>query len=292
MKHGELLSKAWNIIWEHKYLIVLGLLVALGSSGSQATAQSANQPVLKLDQQWELPLPPDWGSESVAPMQDIRLPTVSTAYATFLVGIALIAALAVWVVSTISRGALIVGASAADRGETTGLRESFAAAWQRGWRLLGIGAFPAIPVLFLLLGALGAASMYSGLPPVIDSLVQIGAPRNITVILAGLTFVALPLALVLNTLRTFANRACMLEDCGLVAAYGRGLGVLFENIGSALILLVIQVGIGIVLALSLLLPALCCLFWPLLLLVQGVSAAFFSTVWTLAWRQWSAATSP
>jgi hypothetical protein len=55
-----------------------------------------------------------------------------------------------------------------------------------------------------------------------------------------------------------------------------------------LLLFLIQVAIGIVLGLVLLLPALCCLFWPLLILVQGASAAFFSTMWTLAWKRWVA----
>jgi hypothetical protein len=54
-------------------------------------------------------------------------------------------------------------------------------------------------------------------------------------------------------------------------------------------LFLIQVGMGIALALGLLLPALCCVFWPLLLLVQGTAAAFFSTMWTLAWRRWTGA---
>jgi hypothetical protein len=221
-------------------------------------------------------------------MPDLGLPTVSVAFTAFLVGIALIAALVVWVVSTLSRGALIVGASTIDAVETAGLPEAFAAAWQRGWVLLGISVFPAIPALLLFLGGLGAATAYNGLPPVIDRLAPIEAPRNITLILAGLTCAALPLALVLNTLRTFANRACMLEDCGVLAAYGRGFKVLAEHIGPALILLLLQVAIGFALLLILLLPALCCLFWPLLILVQGTAMAFTSSVWTLAWRQWTA----
>ena len=109
MKYGELLSKAWNIIWEHKFLIVLGILVALGSSGSQATAQSGSQSVLKMDHQRGLPLPPDWGGESIPPIQDIGLPTIPVTFSVILVGIALVVALAVWVVSTLSRGALIAG---------------------------------------------------------------------------------------------------------------------------------------------------------------------------------------
>ena len=33
MDYGKLLTRAWNIIWEHKFLILLGVLVALGGTG-------------------------------------------------------------------------------------------------------------------------------------------------------------------------------------------------------------------------------------------------------------------
>jgi hypothetical protein len=147
--------------------------------------------------------------------------------------------------------------------------------------------------LVLFLGALGAAAIYVGLPPVIDGLDQVAGPRaiNIWLILGMLTCVALPFIFVLNLLRAFANRACMLEDCGVIAAYKRGFSVLIDNIGSGLLLFLIQVAVGIALGLVLLLPALCCLLWPLLLLVQGTAAAYFSTMWTLAWRLWTSAAS-
>jgi len=40
MEYGKLLSQAWNITWEHKFLILLGVLVALG--GGQATCRERN----------------------------------------------------------------------------------------------------------------------------------------------------------------------------------------------------------------------------------------------------------
>jgi hypothetical protein len=56
-------------------------------------------------------------------------------------------------------------------------------------------------------------------------------------------------------------------------------------------LFLIQVGIGIALALALFLPgiiaALCCFLWPLLLLFNGAVTAFTSSLWTLAWRNWT-----
>jgi hypothetical protein len=206
--------------------------------------------------------------------------------ALILVGIALTIALAVWVVSTLSRGALIAGASAADVGSVTNFGETFSVAWRKGWTLIGIGIFPAIPALLLLLVSLGAAGLYMGASPMFDNMEQFAAPRNVGVVLVVLTCIVLPFALLLNLLRTFANRACMLEGCGVFAAYARGFNVLIENIGPALLLFLIQLGVSIALGLILLLPALCCLFWPLLILVQGLFAAYFSTMWTLAWRRW------
>jgi hypothetical protein len=216
----------------------------------------------------------------------LGLPVVSMLVAFALVGIALTIALALWVVSTLARGALIAGASAADAGSATSFGEAFAMAWEKGWTLLGIGVFPAIPALVLLLGALGAATVYVSAPPVIDGLDPVAGPRNVWVILTALTCVALPFMFGLNLLRTFANRACILDDCSVFAAYGRGFRVLVDNVGSALLLFLIQIGSGIALGLVLLLSALCCLLWPLLLLVQGTAAAYFSTMWTLAWRRW------
>ena len=136
---------------------------------------------------------------------------------------------------------------------------------------------------------LGSAVVYLGMPPVIDRVGPLTGPRNVWLIVGALTCLALPVMLVLDLMRTFANRACMLEDSGVLAAYGRGFKLLGENLASALLLFVIQVGIGIALGLALLLPALCCLVWPLLILVQGTSAAYFSTMWTVAWRQWTGA---
>jgi hypothetical protein len=83
----------------------------------------------------------------------------------------------------------------------------------------------------------------------------------------------------------------MLEDLGVIASYRRGLNVLVENIGPALILFLLQIVIGAVLAVMLFLPGLimvlCCILWPVLLLLRGAIAAYFSTMWTLAWREWT-----
>lgn len=52
--------------------------------------------------------------------------------------------------------------------------------------------------------------------------------------MAMLACIALPLALVLELLRALANRACMLEGLGVLDAYRRGIEILVENLGVAL----------------------------------------------------------
>lgn len=289
MEYRNLLSRTWNLIWEHKFLILLGILVALGSSGGGGSLSSGSRSLPQSDQELHLPILPDWLGVPIPPARELELPVISTVVPLVLAGIALSIAIAVWVLSTLARGALIAGASAVDAGSVTNFGQAFAAAWRKGWTLLGIGVFPAIPALILLLGALGAAAIYIGLPPVIDGLNQVASLRNVWLTLGMLTCVALPFLFVLNLLRTFANRACMLDGCGPFAAYRRGFSILVENIGSSLILFLVQMAVGITLGLVLLLPALCCLLWPLLLLPQGTAAAYFSTMWTLAWRLWTSA---
>jgi hypothetical protein len=110
-------------------------------------------------------------------------------------------------------------------------------------------------------------------------------------IVAVLACLLISIALVLSLLRTFANRACMIEGVGVFAAYKRGFSVLMENFGPALVIFLIQIAVSIGVGIAMILPgivmALCCLLWPVLLLVQGAMAAYFSTVWTLAWREWT-----
>jgi len=83
----------------------------------------------------------------------------------------------------------------------------------------------------------------------------------------------------------------MLENLGVIDSYRRGTSVLRANLGEAILLFLLQIVIFIVLGVLAFLPglvaALCCLLWPLLLVVQGAMSAFVSSLWTLAWRTWT-----
>jgi hypothetical protein len=289
MDYGNLLNRAWTIIWKYKFLIVLGILVAL-SSGIGSGASSSVSFTFTRDLQS--------GGEARSALEALQDPwdpasmPVRMVMGLALAGLVLALALIVWAVSTISRGGLIAGVESA---ETRGV-PNFGLAWDAGfrrvWTLLGIAIVPAIPGLLVLLAGLGSFFFTA------DLFGQAGAPRTnaLALVLVFLACIAVPLSLVLELLRTLANRACMLEGRGVIDAYGRGFRVLAANFGSALVLFLLQVVISIGVAILLIVPValtvLCCVLWPLLIFAQGVVAAYFSTMWTLAWREWTVLSEP
>jgi hypothetical protein len=284
MDYGKLLSRALNIIWEHKFLILLGVLVALGGGGGYNPSFSGGDFDGQTTNGGDFEVRPgEW------PNLD-QLPNwfgIAGALLVILIGVAVVIGLALWLVSTIARGGLIAGVDTIEAGGASSFSQAWSAGWHKGWRLIGIGIIPAIPVLFLVVTALG----------LIGSLALLGTggagriEAGVGVTVAAVACVAIPISIALSLLRTLANRACMLEDQGVFGSYRRGWTVLRQNFGPALILFLIQVGIGIGLAITLLIPGLimllCCILLPVWLLIQGAITAYFSTLWTLAWREWT-----
>ncbi len=286
MDYGNLFSKAWDLVWKNKFMILLGVLVVIGGAGGGGGTQGAAG-----GNGVDFQQPPRFYFES--PFQNLNLPVLPMIGIGILAVIVVIFALAVWVIGTTSRGGLIFGANSLSQGQTTTFGESFQAGWSKALRLIGIGIVPAIPVLLLMVIALSSVGIYGGFSHVIQEGEIITAPRTGDFLwpIGLLACLLVPLTLLLSLLRTFANRACMLEDLGIFESYRRGFEVLVENLGPAIVLFLIQIAISIGIWIVLLLPgiliALCCFLWPLLLLIQGTFAAWYSTLWTLAWNQWT-----
>ncbi len=278
MDYGNTINRAVKLVWEKKYLIVLGILAALGSGAGGGGGGGGGGG--------------DNGqSGAFAPMSG-EMTALVIAMIVAVVCVALLIGLAFFVISAVARGGLIAGVN----DEESGIKSSFGQAWRAGWqkagRLIGIGILPGIPGILLLLVVLFGLVAYGGMA----ALVGEGFPSRflgpeLGITLAVVACVLLPVVLVLSILRTFAERACMLEDLGVIASYRRGWEVLSANLGEALLLFLLQLGIGLLLGIVLFLPgiliALCCFLWPLLFIAQGYVTAAVSALWTLAWRQWT-----
>ena len=290
MDYGKLFSRAWDLIWKHKFLILLGVLVALGGAGGGGGSQGMNAG--GSDFNFQQPPQFDFHYDLTRPFQGLDLPVLAVGGILVLVLIFVLIGLVMWVISTTARGGLIHGANQVSQEKESSFGESFQAGWRKIWRLIGIGLVPALPALLLGVLALVSLGMYSGISVIQGPGMGLDLPRmGVFAPAVVLSCVLVPLILVLSLLRTFANRACMLENLGVFASYRRGAEVLGANLGSALILFLLQLAISIGIAVVMFLPgiliALCCFLWPLLLLVQGTFVAFYSTLWTLAWNQWT-----
>jgi len=301
MDYGRLLRRAWDVIWAHKFLILLGVLVALVGTGGSASGTGFRFDGSDFD--FDGRMPRDFREfrdfPSVPEMPQFRdspqswgIPVLAGIVAIVAICIGAVLGLALWGVSTVARGGLISGVDTITAGGTSGFGQAFGAGWRRIWPLLGIGIVPAIPGLLIFVAGLGAAGVLALASQVFGGN-SLALLPGVGAILIPVLCILVPIALVLNLLRTFANRACMLEDLGVFAAYKRGWNVLIANIGPAIVLFVIQIGINIALGLLMLLPGLlmmlCCILWPVLILIEGTKAAYFSTLWTLAWKEWTAA---
>ncbi len=269
MSSGVLLSRAWDTFWNNKFLILLGVLVVLGMGPIFALQQMLSQ--------WPLSL----------------------------TCVLIIVAIALWVVGTIARGALIAGVAQTETAGASSFGQAWNAGWRKGWRLVGIGLIPAVPrfvlgwmiftVIFLLIFLTGVAAMGGYYD--YDPLDTFGAGMSIVV--GAIICLLAIVPLVLGLLRLMANRAYVLEDIDVFKSYRRGWEVLRENLRQGIILILIQIVIQIVLNLLLfvlpfvpvlvsswswpLWPVLWTVLWP----IGSAFSAYFSTVWTLAWREWT-----
>lgn len=279
MEYGNLFGRAANLVWNRKFLIVLGMLAALGGGGGLSAGSNSARGGGEFDFPRGMQMPD---------LSNVEIGAIGGAGLLLLCTI-LFVVLAVWVVATLGRGGMIRAVDDLEESRETGLGISLRAAWQRIWTLLGIALLPGIPAFVLVALTLFAGLTLFNMVEITDAAVPVRT--TLGAVVALLTCVLLGLSLFLGLLRTFADRACLLEGRGILDAYARGWSVLSQNLGAAIILFLLQIVITIGLAILLFLPgivlALCCLLWPLLLVVQGAITAFFSSVWTLAWREWT-----
>jgi hypothetical protein len=284
MDYGKLFTRAWDTLWKNAFLILLGALAVFGRGNTGGGGQSQF-----LFQRGEIPWEDMQPSDFGMPFLNGDIPEFALGGMFLLVVIGLVLlGLVFWALGLVARGGLISAVDDLERGEPTSFGTAFQAGWGKIWNLLGIGLVPAIPGLILFVITISIL-IFSGVS--FDPGMEMswdGARVFAPVVFLVCLFV--PIMLIVSALQTFANRSCMLEGTGVFGSYRRGLEVLGDNLGSAVILYLIQVVLSITLGILFLIPsilaAVCCLLWPLWILIQAAFMAFYSILWTLAWREW------
>lgn len=231
MDYGAIISRAWRITWNNKFLWVLGFLAALGSVGSNSGYRSSVQS----------------GSDEFSPEQIIGIASLVIAVICF----ALLLGLVIWLVSLVSRGGLISAAARLDAGESVTLGEAFGAGTNAIGRLVGVTIMLYAP--FILVGLLafflaivggGVAAFGAMEADNLDLLFQrMGVVAIVFVCLACLL---IPFVLLINLIHPFALRGTMLQQLGVVDSIRHGWRILRDNFGDILLLAILFFVINLV----------------------------------------------
>ncbi len=311
MDFGEVLRRAWKIVWKFKVLWIFGIFAGCtrggasfnGGGSSWTSGPSSSTPGVPQ-------LPPGFENNLQNFLRFFANPGVIAAF----VSVICIVVLLTVFLGIVGRIGLIKGAAEADAGAE---HLSFAELWRGGlhffWRFLGLSLLIGSPILLIYL-ALAAGGLLIFLMYMSGS--QSGsAPGAASTMLAlipvicALVCVMLLLAIFVSFLGPQAERAIVIENEGVISGLRRGWQVLKGNLGPILIIWVIMLVItfvaGIVIAIPLLIvliPAfvafvaggsnpsytpliiagLCfTAYIPVALAANGIVTAYLESLWTL-----------
>jgi len=301
---GEVLSRAWQIIWKHKVLWIFGILAGCGrgnanfNSGSRGGDGGFNGPGPDL--------PPQV-------MQWFR--TIQENLTAFII-VGCVVILLIWAVtiflSTIGKVGLIRGTSQADDGvERLIFGQLFGESTPYFWRVFGLSLIVAIPVLVVLAALIAGVVAFAISASGGNDAANVGLLGMIP-LLIGCFCLLIPVMFVVGMIIRQAERAIVLEGMPLLPALSRGWEVFRKNLGPiilmAIILAVIGFIVGFVIAIPVIiivLPAVIafaaseaqnwtplifmgiglCIYIPISLVVNGIMTAYIESAWTLTYMR-------
>ncbi len=285
---GNVLKRAWGILWNYRVLWVFALLLALsggagsgggGGGGGGGGSGTANLPAAGNSffeeggdwfndggefSQWgkELEL---WAETHIVPLFATEEKAISSAIAivAILVGLGLLISLVLALVRYPSETAVM---RMVDAHEQTGEKVKFKQGWKLGWNVRAWRVFlidlligvPAFTFVMLLIGLIA----WIGYRMVKMADIQLAAPAVIGIILIALFLVAFAIFMVfVSFLRQYVARYAAIDGMGVGESFKRG-WVLFKSqfkhtflMGLVLIGVGMAFGVAMVLAIFLLIPA-------------------------------------
>lgn len=270
--YSELLQDAMRIVRSHKRLWLLGMLAAIvtGQSNINVTYQT-RQPVNVTQAQLSQPMIGLLLGENWQRLVPIFIGLAALSIAWMIVALIIGA----WV-----QGAQIEAVVDVVLDKRLSIRSALGRAWRRIGTLVGINLVAVAPVLAVL------ALMTITLAPIITTFLfrpiqELGQMEEgamfsmfapFLCMVPMLLCIGLPLMLILGVFQVYAQRSCMVEYLGIVAAYRRAGGLIRRHLGHTLLTVVILFAFGVLLAAIMTVPAM--IFW------MPVAQAMQQGVWT------------
>lgn len=295
MDYGEVLSRAWQIIWKHKVLWIFGILAGCSSSGNSGNISYSfsgdNAPRWAQDLSRQIERVPDW---QIAVWIGIAI-----------LVILVLVILAVFL-STIGRIGVIQGVKRSEQGEAgMSFGELFSGSLPYFWRvfllnlLVGLG-YAVVVFLLVILFTLGAV-------------VTLGVGL---ICLIPLICLLIPISWLLFVYLEMANAAIVVDDVGIMDGLQRGWRVFTNHIGPMIVMgLILLIGVSLIGGLiigaplfliavpalgglmvgaenamrgGLLIAGLCfVIYLPVLIVLNGILTSFIKSSWALTYMRLS-----
>ena len=304
---GEVLTRAWQIVWKRRVLWIFGILAGCSRGGSNFN--------------WNMNSGSSGGGSNGVPPN--LPPEVLRFFQLFaenwqsFLAIMLAVICIIWIVTiflgTIGRIGLIRGTWLAETGGNLAFGQLFSESMPSFWRVFGLSLVVGIPFL-VIIGAVVASFVAFGV-----ATSQVGDSEGLG-FLALLPFLfcclclLVPIGVVVNLIIRQSERAIVLENANILESLSRGWEIFRRNLGPiivmALILWVIGLVVGFVIAIPVLIVALpatfafiagggsgpnwnalyiafacMCLLTPFLWLINGILTAYVESTWTLTYMQ-------
>ncbi|HEX9012748.1 MAG TPA: hypothetical protein VF813_04505 [Anaerolineaceae bacterium] len=305
MDYGEVLTRAWQIVWKYKVLWLFGILAGCGQAGGNSFGSGSNSG-FRQNGNFNLP-----GSQGQYLNQVQRFFENMPVWVWIvLAAVLLVLFVIVVILNTIGRIGLVQGAVQADEGAASlSFGPLFNTSFRYFWRvfLLNLVVGLAFVVVFAILAAVIIAGVIAGVA-------TLGVALLCLVPLACILVPALILLTwLVNLVVEQSVIAIVAEDQGITAGLRRGWEVVTHHIGPfivmALILFVGGAVIGLIAAIPMALivippvlgalsgarnatligfgiaAVLFILYLPVLLVITGVLRAYITTSWTLTFRR-------
>lgn len=290
--YWEVLKKAFQITFRHKFLWVFGLFLGVSSGGANFGSSGIG----------------DFSgtnTSSTKIQSDTQSIFTDYLWIFILAGlIVLLIMIVIAVLSFISQGAIIGGVNKIATNKQTGFKDSFKIGAHHFWRILGISILLGLAALVLLL--------FLGVPTILLFVFKLWLPAILLLILALLIF--FPVAIILGIISTYAFRYTVIKETRVVESIKSGWHMFRYNLGPslliALIIFLVSMVAGIVLLLAFLivgipLGLLGLIFYAafkltgviiilvlaavilgiIVLLYGAILNTFSSTAWTLFFRE-------
>jgi hypothetical protein len=303
MDYGEVLSKAWKVIWKHKVLWIFGILASFGQgSGGGGGGGGGNGRISGGGNSSGFGnLPPEWArllENAQHYIENVHW------WVWVLFALAIIVLIIFFaVLATIGKTGLILGTQRADKSDEkipfgSLLRDSMHYFWKVFWFnfLAGLAVVVVILALMLPLILLGVVTLGVGM-----------------LCLIPFMCILVPVFWLISILLEQSIIAIVVEGTGIFAGLKRGWQVVKKNPWQLILMsLILGIGGGIInfilaipvflAMLPLIIPlisgsmealkttgiislALCCIYLPVLYLLSGILIAYIQSAWTLTFMR-------